>query len=111
MEKGTKAKRVLNHHTKSSANIAKLTTAKKLVKKITNIAKKNGRDRERQNLQRHKEPSARLKFSKYSKGSEKLICNFFFLSFFFNNIYLLLQNIYNSNYTNYTIHRYKEMIK
>ena len=40
MEKGTKAKRVLNHHTKSSANIAKLTTAKKLVKKITNIAKK-----------------------------------------------------------------------
>ena len=82
MEKGTKAKRVLNHQTKSSANIAKLTTAKKLVKKITNIAKKNGRDRERQNLQRHKEPSARLKFSKYSKGSEKLICNFFFLSFF-----------------------------
>ena len=33
MEKGTKAKRVLNHHTKSLANIAKLTTAKKLVKK------------------------------------------------------------------------------
>ena len=33
MEKGTKAKRVLNHHAKSLANIAKLTTAKKLVKK------------------------------------------------------------------------------
>jgi len=33
MEKGTKAKRVLNHHAKSLANIAKLTTARKLVKK------------------------------------------------------------------------------
>ena len=32
-------------------------------------------------------------------------------SFFFNDVYLLLQNIYNSNYANYTIHRYKEMIK
>ena len=42
MEKGTKAKRVLNHHTKSLANIAKLTTAKKLVKKKSqNIAKTN----------------------------------------------------------------------
>ena len=77
MEKGTKAKRVLNHHAKSLANIAKLTTTKKLVKKNHKYSKKkNGRDRERQNLQRHKEPSARLKFSKYSKGSEKLICNF-----------------------------------
>ena len=74
MEKGTKAKRVLNHHAKSLANIAKLTTAKKLVKKIHQYSKNKiniGRDRERQNLERHKEPSVRLKFSKYSKGSEK----------------------------------------
>ena len=36
----TKAKSVLNHHNKSLANIAKLTTAKKLVKKNHKYSKK-----------------------------------------------------------------------
>ena len=37
MEKGTKAKRVLNDYAKNLANIAILTTAKKLVKKNLQI--------------------------------------------------------------------------